>query len=133
MASNNPYSRYQQIQVGTASQGSLILMVYDGAIRFSRQAKERMEAGDFEGKGIYINKAYSAISELRKSLNLEAGEEIAFSLERLYSFMGRQLTQANIRNDSRPIDLVIALLSDLREAWKQIIRNPKGGVLMGKR
>lgn len=126
MAPNNPFAQYRQVQVGTANQGNLILLVYEGAIRFSQQAKEKMKAEDIEGKGFYINKAYSAISELRKSLDFDTGEEIAASLEKLYLFMGRQLIQANIKNDPRLIESVISLLAQLRDAWKQIIRSPNG-------
>jgi len=121
MALNNPFAQYRQVQVGTANQAKLILLVYEGAIRFSQQAKEKIEAGDLESKGFYINKAYSAISELRKSLNFEAGKEIAASLERLYLFMGRQLIMANIKNEPKLIELVINLLVQLRDAWKQVV------------
>jgi flagellar protein FliS len=97
-------------------------MAYDGAIRFSQEAKKKLESKDLEGKGFYIGKAHSTISELRASLNLEKGGEVAHSLNKLYSFMSRQLTLANFKNDPRPLDLVIKLLTELRDAWREVVR-----------
>ncbi|HID96224.1 MAG TPA: flagellar export chaperone FliS [Candidatus Latescibacteria bacterium] len=124
MALNNPTPQYQEAMTEGLSQGDLILMTYDGAIRFSRKARARLESGDLERKGTYLNKARDTISALERSLNLEAGQEIASSLQKLYSFMIEQLDQANLANDPRPIDLVITLLTQLRDAWNQIINGP---------
>jgi len=120
MSQFNPYETYSQVQVETSDQQKLILMVYDAAERFCREAQTAMRNGDVTGKGRSIQKAYEAISELRKSLDRERGQEIAKSLNKLYSFLCRQLTVANLRNDIEVLDTVITVLTDLRATWVQV-------------
>jgi flagellar secretion chaperone FliS len=70
-------------------------------------------------KGKSIQKAFDAISELRKSLNMEKGGEVAEGLNKLYAFLGHQLTLANLNNDTEILDSVITVLTDLRSTWAQ--------------
>ncbi len=113
----NPYETYNQVQVETADQKKLILMVYDAATRFCREAREAIASGNVQSKGIAIQKAYDAIAELRKSLDLERGKEVAESLNKLYAFLGHQLTLANLNNDTEMLDSVITVLTDMRQTW----------------
>lgn len=113
----NPYESYSQVQVETADQKKLILMVYDAATRFCKEAREAITAGNVQVKGIAIQKAYDAIGELRKSLNMERGKEVAESLNKLYAFLGHQLTLANLNNDTEVLDSVITVLNDMRNTW----------------
>jgi len=95
-------------------------MLYEGAIKFLRQAIEQIEAGDAEEKGNLIRRAVDIINELDATLNMEAGGEIAQSLRRLYDFMRRHLFQANSRQDPEMIREVISLLDELNEGWRKI-------------
>jgi flagellar protein FliS len=113
----NPYETYNQVQVETADQKKLILMVYDAATRFCKEAREAILSGNVQVKGAAIQKAYDAIAELRKSLDLEKGQEIAVSLNKLYAFLGHQLTLANLNNDTEMLDSIITVLTDMRETW----------------
>jgi flagellar protein FliS len=119
MSQFNPYQNYNQVQIETSDQKQLILMVYDAAARFCRDARTAMGRQDTAMKGIAIQKAYDAISELRKSLNMEAGGEVAEGLNKLYAFLGHQLTLANLNNDAEILDSVITVLTDLRGTWAQ--------------
>ncbi|RJP79942.1 MAG: flagellar export chaperone FliS [Candidatus Zixiibacteriota bacterium] len=119
MSQYNPYQTYTQVQVETSDQKKLILMVYDAAARFCREARSAMDRGDVNGKGYAIQRAYDAIAELRKSLNMEAGGEVASSLNKLYAFLGHQLTLANLNNDREVLDSVLTVLTDLRGTWAQ--------------
>jgi flagellar protein FliS len=114
-------NQYKRTEVATADQGKLILMMYDGAIKFVEIAKNKLRENDMAGKGIYISKAQGIISELMASLNMEGGGEIALSLEKLYAFMNRQLRIANVNKDIKPLDIVLKILKELRDAWGRII------------
>lgn len=126
MPAENPYSKYQDVSLSTVHRGKLLLMVYDGAINFLREAKKRMEAKDFSGKGLFIDRAFGAINELRTTLNFESNHKLADSLNQLYSFMTRQLSQATLKNDTKSIDTVITLLSQLRETWVEAVKEDSG-------
>jgi flagellar protein FliS len=111
---------YQEHAIATQSRGRLIVMLYDGAIKFLNQALRSLESGDVPGKGLYIGKAIAIVAELDTSLDMDAGGEIAVNLRRLYGFMRRHLLEANIRNDAQRIRDVIGLLQDLNEGWKAV-------------
>ncbi|RKY71580.1 MAG: flagellar export chaperone FliS [Candidatus Latescibacterota bacterium] len=112
------------LKMEAVSPGNLILLLYEGAIRFSQEAKESLDRGDLEGKRQYIQKARDAVFELQKSLDLETGGDIASALDKLYSFVLVQLNEADRSNDYRPLDMVTTILNRLEDAWSQIIENP---------
>ncbi|MBU0519126.1 flagellar export chaperone FliS [bacterium] len=120
MSVYNPYNAYNQVKVETADQKKLILMVYDAATRFCREAREAMVSGQVSTKGVAIQKAYDAIAELRKSLDMDKGKDVAESLNKLYTFLGHQLTLANLNNDTEVLDSVITVLTDMRNTWVMV-------------
>ncbi len=111
---------YRENQIGTESRGRLVVMLYEGAIKFLNLALEELEAGNYDRKGEYINKAVDIIHELNVCLDLDAGGEIAQNLRGLYLFMIRHLTEANMQRDTQRIREVMSLLADLNEGWKAI-------------
>ncbi len=116
----NGIAAYQQTAIGTQSKGRLIVMLYDGAIKFLKLALQEIEAGHWAAKSQYINRAQDILLELNAVLDTEAGGEIARNLRRLYLFMNRRLAQANSKKDARMIREVIALMEDLNQSWKTI-------------
>lgn len=116
---------YFQTQVTTTSQGELLLLLYDGAIKFLTQAKERMAARDMAGKGVLISKALDVINELDGSLNAEKGGDLAGNLHKLYFYCSTRLLTANLKLDPNLIDEVIKILSGLRGAYAQIVNTPE--------
>jgi len=111
---------YQENAVTTQTRGRLIVLLYDGAIKFLRQAVAELEAGHFAEKGQYIAKAQAIIMELNTCLDVNAGGEIARNLRNLYNFMNRHLNEANLRRDAGKIREVIACMENLNEGWKSI-------------
>ena len=111
---------YQQTAVTTQSRGRLIVMLYDGAIKFLKLALKEMEAGNYTAKGQYINRAQDIINELNAVLDMESGGEISKNLRGLYLFMNRHLGQANAKRDPKMIQDVITLLEELNQGWKTI-------------
>ncbi|EGB16666.1 flagellar protein FliS [Pseudodesulfovibrio mercurii] len=117
----NPAKAYLATQIETTTQGELLLMLYEAAIKFLKQAKREIDNRDYAKKGIYISKAMAIIHELSESLNKEKGGEITPKLGQLYMFCTTQLVKANIRLDNRMIDDVIKILDGLRSAYAQIV------------
>lgn len=119
----NAITAYKENTITTQSRGHMIVMLYDGAVKFLNQAIKQIDTGDdgnAADKAEYITKATNIINELNAILDVEAGGDIATDLRRLYQFMIRHLIQANIRNDTRMIREVIDLLEDLNEGWKAV-------------
>jgi len=112
---------YKKNQFYTADKGTLLLMLYQGAIDFLRRAKGHIERGEIADKGIYISKAHAVIAELLNSLDVKAGGDLSRSLAPLYGFMMDQLMDAHLGNTVKPIDDVISLLSTLNEAWEAAV------------
>lgn len=107
--------------VEAASPHKLIVMLFEGAIKSISLAKIHMENCATAEKGAAISKAIAIIEEgLRLSLDKEKGGELAENLDALYDYMARQLLEANIHNKLEPLDVVLKLLVDIKEAWEGI-------------
>ena len=111
---------YQETAVTTQNKGRLVVMLYDGAIKFLKMAIKEIDAKKPEAKGKYISKAIDILFELNTVLDMEAGGEMATNLRKLYLFMGRHLTEANTTQDIAKIEEVIRLLEELNQSWKAI-------------
>ncbi len=122
---NNPYSKYQKTQVTTASPEKILLMLYEGAIKFTMQARSAMQQKKVAEKGQYISKATAILSELMATLDFKVGGQLAHDLENLYIFMIDKLIEANITNSVEPLDAVEKILRDLHTAWKDVVENPR--------
>ena len=114
-------SAYQDAAVTTQSKGRLIVLLYDGAIKFMKLAIKELEAGNFEAKGKYIARAQDIINELNAVLNTDAGGEIAANLRSLYLFMNNRLSEANVKCQPQMIREVINLMEELNKSWKAIV------------
>ena len=111
---------YQETAVATQSRGRLIVMLYDGAVKFMKLAIRELEAGNYAAKGQYINRAQDIINELNAVLAMEAGGETSQNLRKLYLFMNRRLSEANAKRDPQMIREVIALAEELNQSWRAI-------------
>ena len=111
---------YQENRVMTQTPGRVVVMLYEGAVKFLKQAIREMEAGQYIEKGKSISRAVDIIQELNVTLNMEAGGEIAKNLRQLYAFMLDRLFQANIRKDAGMIRETIKVLEGLNESWKAV-------------
>src|SRR3984957_6851252 len=100
MSQQKAYQRYKQTSVTSASREKLLLMMYEGAIKFTKKAIIACEMKDIANRGLNIGKAYDIIMELNNTLNFDVGGEIARNLEQLYNYMTEQLTKANASGDA---------------------------------
>jgi flagellar protein FliS len=111
---------YQDSAVTTQSKGRLIVLLYEGAIKFMKLAIKEIQANNYEAKGQYINKARDIINELNAVLDMSTGGEIAANLRKLYCFMNNRLSEANVKRDPKMIQEVIELMEELNQSWKAI-------------
>ena len=112
---------YFSTNIATTDQGQLLLMLYDGALKFLAQAREKMLERDMAGKGILISKTIDIVNELASSLNMEKGGTLAENLNNLYFLCTARLLQANAKLDVEQLDSVVNILSGLRSAYAQIV------------
>jgi len=118
------YQAYIQNQVMTAPKEKLVLMLYDGMVRFIKNAMVACGEGNIEATNNNLLKAQSILFELMGSLDHEAGE-IAENLLLIYDYMQRRLVEANIKKDVSMMEEVKGMAVELREAWQQSIKNLK--------
>jgi flagellar protein FliS len=121
----NAFQKYKTTSVQSASREKLLLMMYEGAIRFTKQAITALEQKQIADKGIAIGRAYDVIMELNNTLDHKVGGEISKNLEQLYMFMTEQLTQANIKNSVEHLNNVVRILETLYDGWKQAVEQLK--------
>ena len=111
---------YRENGVMTQSRGQIVVMLYEGAIKFLEQAIPAVERRDHAEKGRLIGKAMDIVAELDATLDFDASPELCTNLRGLYDFMRRHLFDANLHCDAQPVRDVIALLDDLNQAWRAI-------------
>ncbi len=121
---NGAHYQYKKNQIEGGEQGKLIIMLYDGAIKFLYLAKKAIDASEVEIAHNNLIRAQALITELMNSLKVDAGE-LAVNLLRLYEFMNRQLCIANSKKDTSVIDGVVGLLTSLRDGWLAVIKKLK--------
>ena len=117
--------QYKQNSIETASPEQILLMLYDGAIRFTRQAIAASEQKDQITKLGRISKVFAIIVEFSNTLNHDIGGEIAADLDGLYQFMLRELSKARTETDEKSLHVVEGLLVDLRTTWGEAILKNK--------
>ncbi|MCX6869594.1 MAG: flagellar export chaperone FliS [Verrucomicrobia bacterium] len=121
----NPWLSYRQVATKTATPGQLVLMLFDGALRFLDKALVGFDLDDPLDSNLAINnnilKAQEILRELNMSLNMEKGGEFATTMRRLYNYYDLQLSQSNLQKDPAGVELVIRLLSVIRGAWAEML------------
>ncbi|MFD1953955.1 flagellar export chaperone FliS [Paenibacillus thailandensis] len=117
---NSPLKMYQQASVQTAGSGQLLLMLYEGGIRFTKAASEAIHRRDFEAANTNLKKAQAIIHELVASLNHDYA--IAKDLARIYEYLLHLLIQSNIQKNASMSEEVLQHLTELRDAWKQVVK-----------
>ncbi len=122
---------YKAQSVQTATPGKLVLMLFDGYLKFSATARRGFDEEDLTKKNEMINnnliKAQNIVTELQSSLDMSVPGELPGTLYRLYDYVLHQLQQANLQKKVEPIDEADKVISELREAWAEMLtQNPDG-------
>ena len=121
LESSRHCKQYQQDNISTSSQGKLILMMYEGAIKNISMAIDCIRQKDIPGKGLHIRKSHDIINELSLALCMKKGGDISKRLERLYQFILNQLALANIKSETKVLETTLDILKTLLSAWTEII------------
>ena len=109
---------YQSVATITADPARLVVLLFDGAITYLRQADESLDRGDVATFAARVSRAQAIIAELTDSLDRDAAGDIGPNLGRLYDFMASHLTRGLLGRDGGPVQEVIALLGELREGFE---------------
>ncbi|MCK9223912.1 MAG: flagellar export chaperone FliS [Candidatus Muirbacterium halophilum] len=125
---NRNFDQYRETQIKTASPGRLLLMLYDGAVRFINLAIKSLQAEpkDLEIAHNNIIKVQNIITELTITLNMEKGGDIAVNLKEIYSFMRNHLVEGNLKKDANILIEVKGLIEELRDGWREVVKKEEG-------
>lgn len=121
----NPWKSYQKVAAQTATPSQLVLMLFEGAIRFMEQARLGFEEEDPLMFNQTINnnilKAQAILHELDMSLDMEKGGQFAETMRALYGYLDRRLQESNLRKDVRGVQESIQRMTVLRDAWREMM------------
>jgi flagellar protein FliS len=113
-------ARYKGVQVKTCSPVQLLVMLFDGAIRFVGEAEAAMATKDYPRVGERIGKAHAILVELASTLDREQSPELCDNLLAIYSFCMTHMVEANLHQDPKRLREVVAALTPLREGFSAV-------------
>lgn len=116
---------YRKTAVNTASPLQLVLMLYDGALRFMEAGLHAMERKDVFAQNDQLQRAQKILMELMACLDMERGGDIAQNLFAIYGFAHNELVVANVEDQPEKVRGVMKLMSDLRTSWIEIERQQR--------
>jgi len=114
---NQYVGTYENVNLKTADRERILLLMYEGAIRFAQQARGHIQEGNKAAKAERLQRVTAILDALDQHLDLERGGEVAEHLSKLYEYLTRQTTKANLTEDLNLLDEVIRLLSTLHQGW----------------
>jgi len=116
-------THYQQAQFATADRGRILILMFDGALRFLNQAEAALRADRIEEFAGQLGRAQAVIAELLHTLDHKGGGAIASELERLYRFMLEHLVEANVKKSPMHVAQVRHLLAIIADSYREILAN----------
>ena len=125
MPINRGYAAYQNTNIKTASQGKLVVLLYEAAVKNLKNAESlideenKIKPSNMEKFGKFLQKAQAIITELQVSLDMEKGGEIAKNLMSLYIYFNQELISVNIKHDKTKLEYIEQQMSELLKAWKE--------------
>lgn len=131
MSVHRGLSSYRQTQVQSRTPLELVVMLYDGALKFLNVAREAIERHDLVARRDAVSRALAIISELQSTLNMTDGGEIAQRLDALYGFANERILLAVQQNSTAPLDEAIRVLETLRDSWVAIANAPAETAVRG--
>lgn len=119
----NAASAYQNNKINTATPAELTLMLYEGAIKFCNIALIGIEEQDISKANNSIIKAEKIIKYLQSTLDPKYA--VAKDFNNVYNYLYQRLIQSNINKDTEILDEVLVHLRDMRDTWKEVMKNSK--------
>ncbi|MBF0349818.1 MAG: flagellar export chaperone FliS [SAR324 cluster bacterium] len=114
------YQAYYKTNVQTSDQLNLIIMLYDGLIRFLKKAEVKIENREYEESHNYLTRSKNIVQELLSTLKMDQGGDIAKNLQELYLYCFRRIVEANLKKDPQMVEEVIRIVDNLRQGWIQV-------------
>jgi len=111
---------YRRVEAESRSPIELVVMLYDGALRFVADARDAHQQQDLVRRGRALSRAMAIVAELQNTLNLRDGGAVGIELDRLYTYISSRLVAVNVTGDASALDEVSKLMLPLRDAWAQI-------------
>ena len=111
---------YRQTEVQSRTPLELVVMLYDGALRFATSARDAIGRGDMKARHQGITRALAIVSELQSTLDMESGGELSAELDRLYVYVRDRLVDASVQKNDKALDDVLRVLQTLRAGWVEI-------------
>jgi flagellar protein FliS len=127
-AASRAAEAYRRVESESRSPLELVVMLYDGALRFIAEAREAHLRGDLRARGHAVSRALAIVAQLQSTLNLEQGGTIASDLDNLYDYVNARLVDVTLRHDVTACDELQSLLGTLREGWAQAAAQPQGAL-----
>jgi flagellar protein FliS len=120
-----PTSIYQESNVLTVDKETILLMLYEGAIRFLKLAIEALEKNDILARNTNIKKTMNIIIELRSTLDFKTGGAIAENLDKLYEYCLYKMIEGSLQKKAELLQDALKILTDLHATWEDSIKNLK--------
>lgn len=120
MSFQRGHSTYRQTQVQSRTPLELVVMLYDGGLKFLAQTRDAIERGDIRARHTASTRALAIVNELQSTLNMEQGGDIARQLDELYAYVNGRILKAAAENAVGPVDEAARVLETLRESWVSI-------------
>jgi flagellar protein FliS len=127
MTSHGSLGAYRNVSVGTADPATLVLQLFDGALRFLGRARQALASGRQPDFAYAVSRAHAIIAELSNVLDREAASDAVKGLDQLYDFMLRYLTEGLAARSAAHLDHVLGLLQTLREGFEGAIADKRDG------
>ena len=122
---SNPYQKYKTTSVQSASREKILLMMYEGAIKFTKLGIKACEDKKIADRGMNIGRAFDIVMELNNTLDHRVGGEISKNLEQLYMFIMDEYTKANISGKAEHLNNAVRILENLYGAWVSAVEQVK--------
>src|SRR5262245_34086159 len=129
MIPNKALNAYRNTEVQSRTPLELVVMLYDGGLRFLDAAREAVLRKDIPARRDALSRLLAIISELQSTLDLEKGGTVALDLDNLYNYLTTRIMDAAMHNEVAPLDEVKRLLTTLRDGWQAIATAPPGAVI----
>jgi flagellar protein FliS len=123
MAQGNPYAKYANNKILTASPAELTLMLYEGAIKFCNLAKIDLEKGETGNAMHNIQRARAIITELQSTLDFKY--PVAKDFDLIYTYIFQLMVSCNTNHDLESVEEILSQLRDLRDTWKKVMQIAK--------
>ena len=128
LPNQNPYAAYKQSAVETVTPDKLLVMLFNGGIKFLHKAEAAFEERDFAKVDLYLGKVQDILTELMTTLDMDKGGQISVNLYQLYDFYRREVIATNTKKDSAMLQPILEFFETFRDTWVEAAKRARMGV-----